>query len=160
MTAKPGSGELSYDELKQLRQLALSLDDTLASLLPATDIPPGAAGVAVKHLLSHTGGIRGTDSVAFRPGSRFEYSNSGYNLLARILEARSGRAWYQHLASAVFAPAGMTATLRMVRDTPDASLPPGYDVRFDSLGLQFPRNPLVHTMPATGGMKLSLSRAR
>lgn len=56
----------------------------------------------------------------FAPGSRFEYSNAGYVLLAAIVEAASGQSFADYLKAHVFAPAGMRSSFVYV---PGASQP-------------------------------------
>lgn len=53
----------------------------------------------------------------FPPGSSFSYCNSGYIVLARLLEVASGRSYQELIAQRVCAPAGMrqTAFLRLDR---------------------------------------------
>ncbi|MBO7746288.1 beta-lactamase family protein [Paenibacillus sp. MWE-103] len=46
----------------------------------------------------------------FEPGTRFEYCNAGYHLLAFLIEAASGRPYKRYLAEAVFGPLGMADT--------------------------------------------------
>ncbi len=46
----------------------------------------------------------------FAPGEGLEYSNTGYNLLALLVEQRSGVPFEDFLQKNIFAPAGMTAT--------------------------------------------------
>lgn len=47
----------------------------------------------------------------FRPGDKFEYSNSGYVVLAQIVEKVSGESFSQFLQQNIFAPLGMKRTL-------------------------------------------------
>jgi len=49
-------------------------------------------------------------SAKFQPGTRFAYCNSGYVLLALVIEAVSGRSYYDVVKERVSAPAGMEAT--------------------------------------------------
>jgi CubicO group peptidase (beta-lactamase class C family) len=88
--------------------------------------------VTIHHLLSHTSGIWNFTSspdyikqwmldsppaktmerfrdrpLEFEPGSKMSYSNSGYILLAFILEKASGTAWEEYLRKNIFDPAGM-----------------------------------------------------
>lgn len=44
---------------------------------------------------------------AFEPGSRFEYSNGGYLLLAEIVARTSGQSFADYMRTQVFAPIGM-----------------------------------------------------
>jgi len=47
----------------------------------------------------------------FAPGSRFEYSNSGYEVLGQIVERVSGKRYAEFLKEKVFDPLGMQDTL-------------------------------------------------
>ncbi len=59
--------------------------------------------VTIHHLLTHTHGIVELDeSLVFEPGSQFQYSQLGYDLLARILEKVSGRS-FKDLSEELFA---------------------------------------------------------
>lgn len=46
--------------------------------------------------------------LAAEPGERYEYSNTGYVTLGRIVERETGQSLIDHLAESVFAPLGMT----------------------------------------------------
>jgi CubicO group peptidase (beta-lactamase class C family) len=129
----------------------LSLEDTLGKFLTASERPAGAAGVPIKTVLSHTDGMtNGSDSLAFRPGTRFSYVNYGYYILGRVIEKVTGKPFAEHFASAVFAPAGMNSTRRLVVTSVDPTLPVAYDIGFDSSGIRFVPNPLAQTTAATG----------
>ncbi|MEO7502480.1 MAG: serine hydrolase domain-containing protein, partial [Gemmatimonadaceae bacterium] len=91
----------------------LSLDDRVKKWLPS--LPPEVDPVTIEHLLTHTSGIvdyedvmapgttaqlhdadvlrllESQDSTYFKPGSGYRYSNSGYALLALIVERASGK---------------------------------------------------------------------
>jgi CubicO group peptidase (beta-lactamase class C family) len=110
----------------------LDLHAPLATWLP--DYPNAAVArtVTPHHLLTHTGGagdifgpefdarrdslrtladyvaLFGARPAEFTPGTRWEYSNYGYILLGRIIEAVSRRDYYDHVRDHVFVPAGMT----------------------------------------------------
>jgi CubicO group peptidase (beta-lactamase class C family) len=55
------------------------------------------------------GVIRKTD-LLFTPGTRFNYSNSGFVTLGAIVQAVSGQSFYDYVREHVFAAAGMTRT--------------------------------------------------
>ena len=116
------------------RRGLIDLDDEITRFFPA--IP--YRGVTVRHLLHHTGGlpdymdwvdrtakaektIPGNDVIVrflcecgeepmFAPGEKWEYSNTGYCLLAQIVEEVSGVPFEDFLRKEIFEPAGMRAT--------------------------------------------------
>ena len=137
--------------MKLVEEGRLSLDDTLGKFLPVGERSAAAGGVPLKFLLTHTSGIvRGVDTLAFKPGTRFLYSNFEYHLLANVIAAVTGRPFDQYFRTALFEPLGMINTRRLVLSAPDPSLAPNYDVRIDSSGVRLVRNALVQTTPATG----------
>lgn len=93
------------------------------------DVPPEKQSITIHNLLTHTSGIvqdagadyepAGRDEAVrrilglpmeFKPGEQFGYSNSGYSLLAAIVEQVSGRSYEQFLHDSLFVPSGMMAT--------------------------------------------------
>lgn len=110
------------------------LDDPATKYLP--ELPAHAGRVTLRHLLTHTSGIWdyeefvpdsqtyqlkdadalrliGThaESLYFAPGTEWRYSNSGYALLALIVERVAGERYAQFLQRRIFAPLGMTNTV-------------------------------------------------
>jgi D-alanyl-D-alanine carboxypeptidase len=69
---------------------------------------PWVDSVTIHHLLTHTHGIREhiKGPLVFTPGTRFEYSNTGYMLLAGIAEHTSGKS-FETLSAELFAECGM-----------------------------------------------------
>lgn len=102
---------------------ALSIDDPISRHLP--DVPADKRGITIRHLLSHTSGLgppadrpsEDTREAAERmylaaplgapPGTKYEYSNVGYMLLAAIVERATGKPFEDALREHVLAPAGM-----------------------------------------------------
>jgi CubicO group peptidase (beta-lactamase class C family) len=75
------------------------------------DTPAGPPGSTVRHLLAHTSGLAMQSAdVISPPGARRVYSNEGFAVLGRTVEAESGIAFVDYLRDAVFAPLGMTAS--------------------------------------------------
>ncbi|HWQ00084.1 MAG TPA: serine hydrolase domain-containing protein [Vicinamibacterales bacterium] len=110
----------------------VGLDDDIRKYLPYFP-DKGGLTITVRHLLTHTSGIRHYrpgemestrryetvaeaaavfmgDPLLFPPGTRYSYSTYGYNLLAGIVEAASGLTFEAYLRERVFGPAGMTTT--------------------------------------------------
>ncbi|WP_190285688.1 serine hydrolase domain-containing protein [Montanilutibacter psychrotolerans] len=118
--------------LRDLDAGRLRLDDTLARRLPGLDAP-WAGQVQLRHLLSHTSGIRDTGQpLASLPGSTFAYSNINYQLLGQVLEVLHDRP-YATLAAELFARCAMADTaigdgtdlaLTGADEQPDGSLLP------------------------------------
>jgi CubicO group peptidase (beta-lactamase class C family) len=112
----------------------LALDGTLASYLP--DYPgPGSDEITIHHLLSHTAGVPdyvtvipgywdappdidrdsvlsivAAEPLEFEPGDGFGYTNTGYVLLAAIVERVTGRPFEDLLSERIFEPLGMDDT--------------------------------------------------
>jgi CubicO group peptidase (beta-lactamase class C family) len=54
--------------------------------------------------------VRRQRALGFAPGTRFDYSNSNYVLLAEIVKRVSGKSLREFMRERIFAPLGMTAT--------------------------------------------------
>jgi CubicO group peptidase (beta-lactamase class C family) len=135
-----------------VREGRLRYDDRLANLLPG--VPAFAGEVRVRHLLTHTSGLWDyedfvpngqtrqvhdadvlatlprADSLYFAPGSAWRYSNTGYALLALIVEKTSGQSFARFLHDRIFVPVGMSSTVAYeagISTVPDRAL--GYTMR-------------------------------
>ena len=114
-----------------VEQGKISLDDPIRLYLPNT--PANWHGITIRHLLTHTSGIKnytaldgfelsrhltqaqfiaqiGAVPMVFSPGEKFSYCNSGYNLLGYIVENVSGQKYWHFLAQNILSPLAMTAT--------------------------------------------------
>jgi CubicO group peptidase (beta-lactamase class C family) len=116
----------------------LSLDDDVRRHLP--ELPELGRTIRIRHLLHHTSGLReiyntmmiggwqGGDAMRqehalrvvasqprlqFEPGSEHLYNNTGYMLLADIVERVTGEEFHEWMAARVFRPLGMTRTVIM-----------------------------------------------
>lgn len=111
----------------------LTLDDPVRRWLRT--LPVAAEAITLRHLLSHTSGLidyedllppdqarqihdadvlrllEQEDRLYFPAGSDYRYSNSGYALLALVVERASGQRFAAFLQARIFSPLGMTATL-------------------------------------------------
>jgi CubicO group peptidase (beta-lactamase class C family) len=75
------------------------------------DEPAGPPGATVRHLLAHASGLpfEGQTPIG-PPGKRRIYSNSGFEELGRVLEARAEMPFAEYLQQAVLDPIGMAGT--------------------------------------------------
>ena len=109
----------------------VDLDEHISKYLPNT--PEAWKDVTVRHLLTHTSGVKsytGLDgfelsqrmkiddfikklspyALEFTPGEKNIYSNSGFSLLAYIIETQSGKKYFDFMRERIFIPLGMTHT--------------------------------------------------
>ena len=114
----------------------ISLDDDVRKYIP--ELPDYGDPITLKHLMTHTSGLRDWGSVAqistwgreqrshdhdwvvdilsrqtalnYEPGRQYSYTNSGYNLLAVIVARASGMSFAEFSTERVFKPLGLTNT--------------------------------------------------
>jgi CubicO group peptidase (beta-lactamase class C family)/lysophospholipase L1-like esterase len=114
----------------------LSLDEPVRRYIP--ELPEAAAPVTIRQMLLHTSGLRDWGSVAwiagaprgtraythahvldilskqehlnFPPGTRWSYSNSGYNLAAMLVSRVAGEPFAEFTRKRLFEPLGMART--------------------------------------------------
>jgi CubicO group peptidase (beta-lactamase class C family) len=113
----------------------LSLDDDIHKYLP--EMPDFGKKITIRHLIHHTSGlrdqwellamggwrlddvitkehilkmVRNQKELNFEPGQEHLYSNTGYTLLAVIVERVSGQSFPEFTAANIFKPLGMTNT--------------------------------------------------
>ena len=113
-----------------------SLEDDARTLL--AELPRYERPITIRHLLTHTSGLRDWGAVAaiggwprgtrayaasdmlgivarqralnYPPGDHYSYTNSGYSLLAVLVERASGTSFAEFTRTRLFAPLGMTST--------------------------------------------------
>ena len=145
------------------QQGKLSLDDQVRKRIP--ELPDYGAPLTIRHMIHHTSGLRDWGTIAtvegwprgsrvhthahvldivkrqralnFRPGAEYLYSNTGYNLLAIIVERVSGRSFADFTRTEIFEPLGMTKTqwrddyARVVKGRATAYAPSGNGFRMN-----------------------------
>jgi CubicO group peptidase (beta-lactamase class C family) len=109
----------------------LNIQDPVCKYVP--DCPKDWAPITIYNLLTHTSGIPNLTSfpnyrtieaeqltptqlladfenkpLNFAPGSKFSYSNSGYNVLGYIIERVSGESYAKFIEKNIFGPLNMT----------------------------------------------------
>jgi CubicO group peptidase (beta-lactamase class C family) len=126
-----------------VRDGKLSYDQNLVDIFP--DFPEYGRSMTVRHLLNHTSGLpdyedlmpevdanvpveqvqikdeavlgllKRQESAKFMPGTRWDYSNSGYVLLGLVVERISGMSFGRFLHHRIFAPLKMSSTVAYER---------------------------------------------
>jgi CubicO group peptidase (beta-lactamase class C family) len=119
-----------------VRDGKLSLDDAVRTYVP--ELPDYGAPLTIRHMLTHTSGLRDWGSVEsiagwprttreythahvldivsrqralnFPSGTRWSYSNTGFNLAAIIVSRVSGMPFADFASQRIFTPLGMTRT--------------------------------------------------
>jgi CubicO group peptidase (beta-lactamase class C family) len=118
-----------------IEQGKLSPDDPIRKHLP--ELPEYAAPITVRHLIHHTSGLRDYNTLLsiagrrgdeaydnptvlrmtarqkalnFTPGDEYLYSNTGYTLLATIVERATKTPFAAYAETQIFKPLGMTVT--------------------------------------------------
>jgi CubicO group peptidase (beta-lactamase class C family) len=114
----------------------LSIEDNIRKYIP--EIPDYGTPITLRHLLTHTSGLRDQwdliglargrfeenriteadvmdivprqKALNFTPGAEYVYSNTGFTLLAVIVKRVSGKSLREFAAERIFAPLGMTST--------------------------------------------------
>ena len=114
----------------------LSVDDDIRKYLP--EIPDYGTPITIRHLLTHTSGLRDQwdllafargrfeenriteadvmdivprqTALNFKPGSEYLYSNTGFTLLGVIVRRVSGKSLRDFADERIFKPLGMTST--------------------------------------------------
>jgi len=117
----------------------LSYDDKIGKYIPALATYDK---ITIRHLLNHTGGLpdymeimdtvfdkrkiatnqdiisifaKYKPAVLFEPNTQWQYSNTGYALLASIIEKVSGKSYGEYLHQVIFKPLKMTNTFVYTR---------------------------------------------
>lgn len=127
---------------------SLSLDDDIREHLP--ELPEFDQPVTVRHLITHTTGLREIFNLMLmtgrridhgdyidrselievvkaqphlqnEPGAEWNYNNTAYGLAATIVERTSGEPFHEYMRTRVFEPLGMTRT--MVRPHAESIVP-------------------------------------
>jgi CubicO group peptidase (beta-lactamase class C family) len=140
----------------------VELDAPVRAYVPSFRVEgPGADGVTVRHLLSHTSGLQNPIPVGwihaadeqapdldamtarllashprlrFRPGARFAYSNLGYLVLGQLVERVSGERYPDYVRRHLLEPLGC-ARAGFAPPEGDGDVATGYTRRWSAMGL-------------------------
>ncbi len=155
------------------KQGKLSYEDSLRKFIP--ELP--YQHITIRQLLHHTSGLPDymelfeinwdttkiatnkdminllathQPAILFAPGEKWEYSNTGYALLASIIEKVSGMEFGAYLHKYIFKPLGMKSTMVFRRRFEKKQLPDyAYGYVFDDKSKKFV---LPDSLPATASM--------
>ena len=147
----------------------LSIDDKLAQYLPAF---PHANEITLRQMLNQVSGLEdylhqvppdklasggGLSAIAalvnvplhFTPGTKWEYSNTNYYVLGKVVEKVSGQSWEAYVREHIFAPAGMTRSAFVDDEATLDDFAVGY---WNGFHAQLPMQPapLIHNAWAGG----------
>jgi CubicO group peptidase (beta-lactamase class C family) len=127
----------------------LSFQDKVGKVLPDYPNKAVAGKVTVHQLLTHTSGLGNffndkyeaaeksrlrevkdffplfvDEPLAFEPGARWSYSNSGFVVLGAIIEKVSGQSYLDYVREHIYKPAGMTSSdcYEIDRDPPNLAV--------------------------------------
>ena len=113
----------------------LRLNDRISSLLPSIPLPAGNT-IEVQHLLDHVAGIPGDAPAfpegglwtAYAPGAHWHYSNTGYEILGRLLEHLGGKPLDRLAEERIFTPLGMRRSRGAIIGADRMRYAQGYEV--------------------------------
>ena len=166
--------------MKLVQEGKLSLDDPIGKYLDVTWLPKvDKDKVQVRHLLTHTSGLgsyfndtfdrssrllyRRVDdykplvageTLAFEPGTKWAYSNTGMLIAGAVIEKASGMDYFEFVRRNVTGPAGMKNTDCYELDRVNPNLAVGYERRSTPAGVEYRNNVFDHVLrggPAGGG---------
>jgi CubicO group peptidase (beta-lactamase class C family) len=157
----------------------LSFDDPLAKFLPEFPTKEDAAKIKIKHLLTHTSGLGNyfnqkfmessrarfrtvddmmtlvaDEKLAFEPGTKWQYSNTGMLVLGAVIEKATGQSYFDYVRENIYKPAGMTNSDSYELDLVNPNLAVGYDKEPTDNGVRYRNNIFMHVIrggPAGGG---------
>lgn len=134
--------------MKLVEDGKLKLDDPLRKFFPES--PESWNAITVRHLLTHTSGLGNSYEKIdmrkdyteaellkiaaevpplFKPGERFEYSNTGYHVLGVLCSKVGGSFYGDQLIDRIFRPAGMK-TARIINEADIVmNRAAGYEIR-------------------------------
>jgi CubicO group peptidase (beta-lactamase class C family) len=134
----------------------LSLDDTLAELMPELDGRiENSESITLRLMLQHQSGIPNfvdqpefrwfdppqdngealafvlDEPAEFKPGRRYKYSNTNYVLIGEILDRTLGYSHHQYVRDEILSPLGLNNTYSLMSEVDPADVMSGYDLSSD-----------------------------
>jgi CubicO group peptidase (beta-lactamase class C family) len=163
-----------------VEQGKLSYDDPLSKFMPDFPSADAAKKIRIKHLLTHTSGLGSyfnaefnrssranfrtvdemltlakNEQLAFEPGARWSYSNTGMLVLGKVIEVVTKQDYFDYVREHLAKPAGMTSTDAYQLDEVNKNLAVGYQREYaDDGSKRYKNNLYMHVIrggPAGGG---------
>lgn len=157
----------------------LSFQDPISKYVDESWLPEEITSkVTIHHLLTHTSGLGSyfnetfmngsrarfraledfkplvkDEKLAFEPGKRFRYSNTGMFFLGVVIESVTGQSYFDYIRENIYKPAGMTNSDSYEMDIPVENLAIGY-YRDQNSSNGWKNNYYLHVIkggPAGGG---------
>ena len=142
----------SLSIMKLVENGKLALDNTLDNYLDESWLPKDMTSkITIHHLLTHTSGLGSyfnrkymessrllwealddykplveNEQLAFTPGDRFKYSNTGMFLLGVVIEKVTGEDYFDYIMENIYRPAGMVNSDCYEMNRPVENLAIGY----------------------------------
>lgn len=161
-----------------VEQGKLSYEDPLSKFVPDYPDPESAKRIKIKHLLSHTSGLPSfnpsfsppgdatvtvrtiLDSVErkplqFEPGTKWSYSNTGIQLLGRVVEVVTGQDYYEYVRKTVYRRGGMKRDPFPDYSRGAVAMAQPYEIEWDDTGPRWANQMAITTRrggPAGGGI--------
>jgi CubicO group peptidase (beta-lactamase class C family) len=162
-----------------VEQGKLSYDDPLSKFVNFPDAD-AAKKIRIKHLLTHTSGLGSyfnaefdrssrakyrtvdemltlakDEKLAFEPGTRWSYSNTGMLVLGKVIEVVTKQDYFDYVREHLYKTAGMMSTDAYQLDEVNKNLAVGYQREYaDDGGKRYRNNIFMHVIrggPAGGG---------
>ncbi|MGI9550438.1 MAG: serine hydrolase domain-containing protein, partial [Aurantibacter sp.] len=156
----------------------IKLEDPISKYVDSSWLPLEITGkITVHHLLTHSSGLGSYfndaywnasralyrkvddfkplvqgDELAFKPGERFGYSNTGMLLLGVVIQKATGQDYFDYIRQNIYEPAGMSNSDSYDMDQPVENLAIGYEPSNNVYGWE--NNLYKHVIkggPAGGG---------
>jgi CubicO group peptidase (beta-lactamase class C family) len=156
----------------------LKFETTINDVFPK--FPSFGKEITIKNLLQHTSGLidyenlipdsatvqvkdkdvlallMKTDSTYFKPGSKHQYSNTGYAILAMIIEKISGETYRDFVRESIFKPLRMNNTVAFEKDINEVANR-AYGYKITNFSTEFADQSMTSAVLGDGGIYSSIN---
>ncbi|NOQ92376.1 MAG: serine hydrolase [Flavobacteriaceae bacterium] len=166
----------AYAILMLINDGELSFSTTLTDIFD--DFPKYGNLITIQQLLTHTSGLldyenlmkedrtnpilddevlqlmKQQDSTKFIPGSKYDYSNSAYAVLAQIVKKKTHKSYKEFIETVIFKPLKMNSSVVYTKDSEIKNRAYGYTIKNDSI--VFSDQSMTSSVQGDGGIYTSL----